>query len=83
MNPFERFNPTRPSQVLFTSLDKGEVERIGQVLLLTGYHPHFNFSPTFQGEFEAGHVFQVFVPVEEMRAGREVIARWENHGPEL
>ena len=77
MNPFDRYNPAKPHQVIFASWDKAAVEKVGQFLRLAGYHPHFNFSPTRSQRFEEGDTFQVLVPVEEMQAAREVLASYE------
>ena len=62
---------------------KSRGRELGSVASASGYHPHFDFSPAFAREFESGHVFQLFLPVEEGRAGREVIARLESHDPEI
>ena len=77
MNPFDRYNPAHPHGVVFSSEAKTTVERVGEFLLSAGYHPSFNFSPTHQQESNPGYTLQVFVPVDEMRAAREVLAKYE------
>jgi|NGEPerStandDraft_6_1074524.scaffolds.fasta_scaffold247780_1 hypothetical protein len=83
MNPFERYNPLHPDAVVFSSEDKPTVERVGEYLRLAGYHPRYNFVATYSREFAPGYVFHVFVPVDEMRAVREVLAKYEKDELEI
>jgi hypothetical protein len=81
MNPFERYNPAKPHVVVFSSEDKATVERVGEFLRSAKYNPHFNFSPTYSRKFDPGYIFHVFVPADEVRAVREVLANYEMDEP--
>jgi hypothetical protein len=79
MNPFDKYNPTKPSGLVFQTEDKDEVVKVAEFLHCSGYHPHLNFSPVFPQQFEPGFVFRVFVPGGEARAASEIMMRYE-HG---
>ena len=78
MNPFDRYNPTKAAGLVFQGEDRAEVEKVGEFLSRSGYHPHFNFSPVFPHQFEPGFIFQVFVPAGEAHAASEIMMRYEN-----